>query len=135
MLRPEVDQPRELDAIIAHGLLNSLAIISGAAATVLQYGPALGEDDVRVLIAAIDEQSAVFTDGLQVVVRHASDAFADAATAIALAAGVAGHLDPADRPIALQALVNRAGVLRQVLDGLVRGLPAEVLSLLDDARP
>ena len=134
-MRPEVDQQRELDAIIAHGLLNSLAIISGAAATVLQYGPALGEDDVRVLIAAIDEQSAVFTDGLQVVVRHASDTFADAATAIALAAGVADRLDPADRPIALEALVNRAGVLRQVLDGLVRGLPAEVLSLLDDARP
>lgn len=130
-----MDQQRELDAIVAHGLLNSLAIISGAAATILQYGPALGEDDVRVLTAAIDEQSAVFTDGLQVLVRHASDAFADAATAIALAAGVADHLDPEDRVIALQALVNRSGMLRQVLDGLVRGLPAEVLSLLDDARP
>jgi hypothetical protein len=130
-----VDRQDELDAIVAHGLLNSLAIISGAAATVLQYGPALGEDDVRVLTAAIDEQSAVFTDGLQVLVRHASDTFADAATAIALAAGVANHLDPDDRSIALEALVNRAGVLRQVLDGLVRGLPAEILSLLDDARP
>ena len=130
-----MDQQRELDAIVAHGLLNSLAIISGAAATILQYGPALGEDDVRVLTAAIDEQSAVFTDGLQVLVRHASDAFADAATAIALAAGVADHLDPEDRVIALQSLVNRSGMLRQVLDGLVRGLPAEVLSLLDDARP
>lgn len=130
-----MDQQRELDAIVAHGLLNSLAIISGAAATILQYGPALDEDDVRVLTAAIDEQSAVFTDGLQVLVRHATDTFADAATAIALAAGVADHLDPADRPIALEALVNRAGVLRQVLDGLVRGLPAEILSLLDDARP
>lgn len=129
-----MDQQRELDAIIAHGLLNSLAIISGAAATVLQYGPALGEDDVRVLIAAIDEQSAVFTDGLQVLVRHASDTFADAATAIALAAGVADRLDPDDRPIALEALVTRAGVMRQMLDGLVRGLPAEILSLLDDAR-
>lgn len=130
-----MDQQRELDAIVAHGLLNSLAIISGAAATILQYGPALGEDDVRVLTAAIDEQSAVFTDGLQVLVRHATDTFADAATAIALAAGVADRLDPDDRPIALEALVNRAGVLRHVLDGLVRGLPAEILSLLDDARP
>lgn len=133
-MRPEADQQRELDAIIAHGLLNSLAIISGAAATVLQYGSALGEDDIRVLIAAIDEQSAVFTDGLQVLVRHGSDVFADAATAIALAAGVADRLDPGDRPIALEALVNRAGALRQVLQGLARGLPAEVLSLLDDAR-
>lgn len=130
-----MDQQRELDAIVAHGLLNSLAIISGAAATVLQYGAALDEEDVRVLTAAIDEQSAVFTDGLQVLVRHASDAFADAATAIALAAGVANHLEPDERAIALEALVNRAGLLRQVLNGLVRGLPAEVISLLDDARP
>lgn len=134
-MRPEVDEQREVDAVVAHGLLNSLAIISGAASTVLQYGSALGENDVRVLIAAIDEQSAVFTDGLQVLVRHASDTFADAATAVALAAGVADRLDPDDRPIALEALVNRAGILRQALDGLVRGLPAEALSLLDDARP
>lgn len=130
-----MDQSEELEAIVAHGLVNSLAVISGAAATILQYGAALGEDDVRVLTTAIEEQSAVFIDGLQVLVSHASSTFVDAATAIALAAGVANHVAPHDRNIALEALVNRAGALRQVLDGLVRGLPAEVLSLLDNARP
>lgn len=130
-----MDQQPELDAIVAHGLLNSLAVIAGAASTILQYGPALGDDDVRVLTTAIDEQSAVFTDGLQVLVRHASGTFADAATAIALAAGAANRVAASDLPLALEALVRRAGAIRQVLDGLVRGLPADVLGLLDDARP
>lgn len=130
-----MEAQRELEAIVAHGLLNSLAIISGAAATILEHGSALAEDDVRVLTTAIDEQSQVFTDGLQVVIRHASDTFADAATAVALASGVANHVSAGERELALEALVRRAGLLRQVLDGLVRGLPDEVLTLLDDSRP
>lgn len=130
-----MEPQRELEAIVAHGLLNSLAIISGAAATILDHGAALGEDDVRVLTTAIDEQSTVFIDGLQVVIRHASDAFADAATAVALAAGVANHVAGGERELALDALVRRAGLLRQALDGLVRGLPDEVVALLDDSRP
>jgi hypothetical protein len=68
------------------------------------------------------------------VIRHASDTFADAATAVALAAGVANHVSATEREVALQALVRRAGLLRQVLDGLVRGLPDEVLALLEDPR-
>lgn len=130
-----VEGQRELDAIVAHGLLNSLAVISGAASTILQYGDVMGEDDLEVLAAAIEEQSSVFTDGLQVLVRHASDTFADAATAITLAAGVAHQVGPDDRRLALDALVRRAGLVRQALDGLVRGLPPEVIALLDDARP
>lgn len=126
---------RELEAVVAHGLLNSLAIISGAAATILEHGDALQEDDIRTLTQAIDDQSTIFTDGLQVVIRHATDTFADAATAVALASGVANHVDRGDRRLALEALVRRTGALRQVLDGLVRGLPEEVVSLLDDSRP
>ena len=130
-----MDAQRELEAVVAHGLLNSLAVISGAAATLIEHGHALSETDVRMLTAAIDEQSSVFTDGLQMIVRHASDTFADAATAVALAAGVANHVPAEDRAVALDALVRRTGLLRQVLDGLVRGLPDEVLALLDDSRP
>lgn len=88
-----------------------------------------------MLTVAIDEQSSIFTDGLQVVVRHASDTFANAATAVALTAGVANHVASEERNLALEALVRRAGLLRQVLDGLVRGLPDEVLALLGDSRP
>jgi hypothetical protein len=129
-----VDAQRELDAVVAHGLLNSLAIISGAASTILQYGSALGDDDLSVLTKAIEEQSSVFTDGLQVLIRQASDTFADAATAVTLAAGVADRVAAADRTMVLEALMSRTGLIRQVLDGLVRGLPDEVLSLLGDAR-
>lgn len=120
--------------MIAHGLLNSLAVISGAAATILEHGSALAEDDVRILTAAIDEQSTIFTEGLQVVIRHASETFADAATAVALAAGVANHVVAGERQLALEALVRRAALLQQVLDGLVRGLPDEVLTVLGDTR-
>ncbi len=120
--------------MVAHGLLNSLAVISGSAATMLEHGSALAVADVEMLTTAIDEQSEVFTDGLQLIVRQASDAFADAATAVSLAAGVARHADGAGQHLALEALVRRTVLLRQVLDGLVRGLPAEVISLLDDGR-
>lgn len=129
-----VDVQRELDAVVAHGLLNSLAVISGAAATILQFGEAMEEDDLSVLTAAIDAQSAVFTDGLQVLIRSASDAFADAATAVTLAAGIANRVGVDDRSMVLEALVERTSLIRQVLDGLVRGLPDEVLTLLGDVR-
>lgn len=130
-----MDPQRDIDAVVAHGLLNSLAVISGAAATILEHGHTLAEAEVRTLTRAIDEQSVLFIDGLQVVIRHASDTFADAATAVSLAGGVADHVLAGDRELALQTLVRRAGLLRQVLDGLVRGLPPEVLTLLDDRRP
>ncbi len=129
-----MDAQRELDAVVAHGLLNSLAVISGSAATMLEHGSALADEDVEMLTIAIDEQSEVFTDGLQLLIRQASDAFADAATAVSLAAGVARHADEAGRRLALEALVRRTVLLRQVLDGLVRGLPVEVISLLDHSR-
>jgi hypothetical protein len=127
-----VDGQRELDAVVAHGLLNSLAVISGAADTILRYGAAMEPDDLAILTTAIDEQSAVFTDGLQVLIRHSSDAFADAATAVVLAAGTANHVDDPERTIALEALVRRTALIRQTLEALVRGLPPEVLSLLGD---
>jgi hypothetical protein len=127
-------QQRELDAIVAHGLLNSLAVISGAAATILKYGAALPVDDLDTLTNAIDEQSAVFSDGLHVLVRNASEAFADAATAVVLAAGVANRVAGEDRTLALEALLRRTALIKQTLDGLVRGLPAEVIALLDDGR-
>lgn len=127
-----MDAQRELDAVVAHGLLNSLAVISGAAHTILSYGAQMDEGDLRVLTTAIDEQSCVFTDGLQVLIRHSSEAFADAATALVLAAGTANHIGPDERQIALEALVRRTGFIRQTLNGLVRGLPPEVLSFLDD---
>lgn len=125
----------ELEAIVAHGLLNSLAVMSGAAGTLLAYGNDLGDTDVETLVAAIDAQSCVFTEGLKVLLEHSGIAFADAATAVALGSGVCGSLSPERRGQVLDMLVRRSRELKAALDGLVRGLPPEVLELLDSLNP
>lgn len=122
---------RELAAIVAHGLLNSLAVMSGAAGTLLAYGSELGARDVEALVSAIDSQGCVFTEGLKVLLEHSSIALADAATAVALGSSVCGEL-PADRRAeVLDVLVRRSHEFKSALDGLVRGLPPDVLELLD----
>ena len=125
----------ELEAIVAHGLLNSLAVLSGAASTLLAYGPSMEEDDVATLVTAIDEQSGMFTEGLKVLLEHSSIALADAATAISLGSGLCSSLEAARRAEVLATLVRRSKELKKALDGLVRGLPPEVLDLLDSLTP
>lgn len=130
-----VSDSSELEAIVAHGLLNSLAVMSGAAGTLLTYGKELGDQDVETLVAAIDSQSCVFTEGLKVLLEHSSIAFADAATAVSLGSGVCGSVSPERRDAVLDMLVRRSRELKSALDGLVRGLPPEVLELLDSLNP
>ena len=125
----------ELEAIVAHGLLNSLAVMSGAAGTLLAYGERLKEGDVDLLVAAIDAQSCVFTEGLKVLLEHSTIAFADAATAVSLGSGVCSRVSGDRRGEVLDMLVRRSRELKVALDGLVRGLPAEVLELLDSLNP
>lgn len=125
----------ELEAIVAHGLLNSLAVMSGAAGTLLAYGSEMGADDVETLVNAIDAQSCVFTEGLKVLLEHSTVAFADAATAVSLGSGVCGSLPVERRDRVLDMLVRRSRELKSALDGLVRGLPPEVLELLDSLNP
>jgi len=125
----------ELEAIVAHGLLNSLAVLSGAAGTLLAYGSQMEEEDVMTLVTAIDEQSGVFTEGLKVLLEHSSVAFADAATAVSLGAAVCSSLPAERRAEVLATLVKRSKELKSALDGLVRGLAPEVLELLDSLTP
>jgi K+-sensing histidine kinase KdpD len=125
----------ELEAIVAHGLLNSLAVLSGAAATLLAYGRDMEDEDVATLVMAIDAQSGVFTEGLKVLLEHSTVAFADAATAISLGAAVCGSLSAERRVHVLTTLVKRSKELKSALDGLVRGLPPDVLELLDSLTP
>jgi K+-sensing histidine kinase KdpD len=125
----------ELEAIVAHGLLNSLAVLSGAAGTLLAYGKQMEDEDVATLVTAIDAQSEVFTEGLKVLLVHSSTALADAATAVSLGAAVCGSLSEERRTEVLTTLVRRSKELKSALDGLVRGLPPEVLELLDSLNP
>ena len=125
----------ELEAIVAHGLLNSLAVLSGAARALLAYGSQLEDEDINTLVTAIDAQSEVFTEGLKVLLEHSSVAFADAATAVSLGAAVCGSLSAERRAAVLTTLVKRSKELKTALDGLVRGLPPDVLELLDSLAP
>jgi hypothetical protein len=125
----------ELEAIVAHGLLNSLAVLSGAAGTLLAYGRDMEDDDVAMLVEAIDAQSLVFLEGLRVLLEHSTVAFADAATAVSLGAAVCGSLSDERRAAVLTTLVTRSKELKSALDGLVRGLSPEVLELLDSLTP
>lgn len=128
---PGVEDDRQLDAVLAHGLLNSLAVLSGAAASILAINDGHGDpaalDD---LLALIDHQSELFVDGLQLLVRQASDAFADAATAVSLAAATASRGDSPTRRLCCETLVERSQLIGRTLQGVVRGLPSEVLDLL-----
>jgi hypothetical protein len=130
-----VAETSELEAIVAHGLLNSLAVMSGAAGTLLAYGQEMKEQDVDTLVAAIDSQGCVFTEGLKVLLEHSSVTFADAATAVSLGSGVCSSLSAERRGQVLDTLVRRSRELKLALDGLVRGLPTEVLELLDSLNP
>jgi hypothetical protein len=130
-----VTEATDLEAVVAHGLLNSLAVLSGAAGTLLAYGSGMSDDDVLTLVTAIDAQSEVFTEGLKVLLAHSTLAFADAATAVSLGSGVCGSLSAERRAAVLDMLVRRSRELKSALDGLVRGLPPEVLELLDSLNP
>jgi hypothetical protein len=130
-----VTDATELDAIVAHGLLNSLAVLSGAAGTLLAYGSSMEEGDVATLVSAIDEQSGVFVEGVKVLLEHSTVTFADAATAVSLGAALCGSLSVERRAAVLTTLVKRSKELKAVLDGLVRGLPTEVIELLDSLTP
>lgn len=125
----------ELEAVVAHGLLNSLAVMAGAAGTLLAYGSDLDDGDVDLLVGAIDAQSSVFMEGLKFLLEHSSVALVDAATAVSLGSAVCGSLPVERRRQVLDMLVRRSRELKTALDGLVRGLPAEVLELLDSLNP
>jgi len=125
------EEDRQMDAVLAHGLLNSLAVLSGAAASILAIADGRGEESgLDDLLALIDHQSEVFVDGLQLLVRQASDAFADAATAVSLAAATASKGDMSTRRLCCETLVERSQLIGRTLQAVVRGLPNEVLELL-----
>lgn len=119
-----------LEAIVAHGLIGSLAVATGSASMLLRdktFDPATE----RWLLESITEQSILVVEGMKSIVDSATQSFLDAATNVALAAGTLPAMDAADRRPVLEALLRASDVLRQILGGLVRGLPPEVIEMLD----
>ena len=120
-----------LEAIVAHGLIGSLAVATGSASMLLRdrnFDPTTE----RWLLDSIVEQSALVVEGMKTILDSATGSFADAATNVALAAGTLPPVPAADRRPVLEALLRASDVLRNILGGLVRGLPPEVIEMLDE---
>ena len=120
-----------LEAIVAHGLMGSLAVATGSASMLLR-DKTFDETTEQWLMDSIAEQSALVVEGMKTILDGAIQAFEDAATNVALAAGTLGRVAVEDRRPVLEALLRASDVLRHILGGLVRGLPPEVLEMLDE---
>jgi hypothetical protein len=121
-----------LEAIVAHGLIGSLSVATGSASMLLKAAGRFDEATERWLLESIQEQSTLVIEGMKSILEAATQGFLDAATNVVLAAGLLGEV-PADRraPL-LEALLRASDVLRQILGALVRGLPPEVVEMLDE---
>ena len=126
-----VIQDRATAAVIAHGLLNTLAAVAGSAGTLRRYGRRLGDDDREVLVATIVDNAAVFIDGLQAILDSCSDQFGDAATTLALTARTIRAVPDDDLPKVLDGIVAHCSILEMGLASMVRGLPRERLDYLN----
>jgi hypothetical protein len=126
----EEDGGRALAAVVAHGLLSTAAVLAGAAHGLL-HPERLTAEVREELIETLTDHAATFDEGLRVLVRHCSDAFGDAATTIALTAGTVRQLPDEDLPSVLHGIVDGIKILRIGLEALIRGLPPDVVSLLD----
>ena len=127
----QISDEIELSAIVAHGLLNTLAVISGSAATIQQFGATMSADQHEDMTAALVSHSELFTEGLDVLLRHCSEAFADAAWIVESIGRRFRLAAPDDRQVMLERLATETAVLRSGLQSLVRGLPPDTIDLLD----
>jgi hypothetical protein len=125
---------RELSAIVAHGLLNTLAVLHGAAASLNEYGSRLSLADRETLWSAIELHGEAFSKGLEVMFEACSPAFADAASAVALLSRAVRSADTNDLVTILDGFVSKTAILRIGLEAQVRALPHEVLDLLESLR-
>jgi hypothetical protein len=120
-----------LEAIVAHGLIGSLSVATGSASMLLRADGRIDAETEAWLVEAIRVQSTLVVEGMKSIGDHAQG-FADAATNISLAAGSLEDVRPEHRKPLLEALLRASDVLRQILGALVRGLPPDVIDLLDE---
>jgi hypothetical protein len=126
-----VADDRDVAGVVAHGLLNNLAVVSGAAATMLMHGDKIGDDVAERLTIALVGHCEVLAVGLEVLVRHSSIPFGEAAETIAAVGPPLTRLSLADRRPTLDGVVQACRVLHEGLRGLVQGLPSEVIDTLE----
>ena len=128
---PNVSDDGTLEAIVAHGLIGSLAVATGSASMLLR-DKTFDPTTEQWLVDSIMEQSILVVEGMKTILDGATQSFLDAATNVSLAAGSLSTVAPERRRPVLEALLRASDVLRQILGGLVRGLPPEVIEMLDE---
>jgi hypothetical protein len=121
-------------AVVAHGLFSPLAVLSGAAFAVRSFGGSLSSKEYEELTAAVLAQSEVLTEGLDGILRHCTAEFADAAWVVESVRREFRDAADAEHGPLLAHLESATEVLRDGLQALVRGLPPEVVRLLDGLR-
>lgn len=126
-----VGAERDVDAVIAHGLLNTLAVVTGAAHLLVDDNRGQAGDQTPMLVALMASHLDTFNEGLTALLSHCSVAFVDAGNRLALIAKTFLQLPVAERPVVLAGLLGSAATLHTGLFALVRGLPPEVVELLD----
>lgn len=125
-----------LAAVIAHGLLNSLAVVQGGVATLHRVWDGLSVDQRKDMADTALSQAELMADGLEALpspVRHrlANHLFVVRGVCLTLLAEGC-HLDHTDRRHLADVVQRQADHAATVLHEVVRGLPADVLAALDD---
>ena len=120
-----------LEAIVAHGLIGSLAVATGSASMLLR-DKTFDPTTEQWLLDSISEQSALVVEGMKTILDGVTSSFVDAATNVSLAAGTLRTIARDQRKPVLEALLRASDVLRNILGGLVRGLPPDVILMLDE---
>lgn len=127
------DEP-DRAAVVAHGLLNTLAVLTLASGTLLGNGETISSTVQDELVSTIVRQCALLGDALVFVLPIGPETFNIAAAGI-VATGVL--MSEAPRHLSdevLGDLIVDCAIVAAGLDDIVRGLPAEVVEFLHSLR-
>ena len=135
----EVAGDTALDAVVAHGLLGSVAVMHAAAQTLARKGEVMGEDDRTFLLDSMCLQSDLLVEGTDCLTRGLGEEILTAATAVRLAAGTLAvdwdRVVDDDRTSMLAILDRQGDRLKTMLLRLVQGLDPEAILFLDSLAP
>ena len=128
-----------LDAVVAHGLLGSVAVMHAAAQTLQRLGEAVPAEDRTFLLDSMCHQSDLLVEGTDCLSATLGEQIVSSATSVRLAAGtLSAEWDRVvgDRRESLLTILERHGDrLKTMLLQLVQGLDPEVILLLDSLAP
>ena len=128
-----------LSAVVAHGLLGSVAVMHAAAETLHRLGDAVPVDDRVFLLESMCLQSDLLVEGTDCLSATLGDEIVASATSVRLAAGTLAmdwdRVVGDDRSSLLSILDRHGDRLKTMLLRLVQGLDPEAILLLDSLTP